>query len=61
MKEELDKQAEEFKVKKAQHRSEMKEFALQCESNDRKLLEKEEQQNEENERKIKELEAERMR
>jgi len=42
MKEELDKQAEEFKVKKAQHRSEMKEFALQCESNNRKLLEKEE-------------------
>lgn len=42
MKEELDKQAEEFKVKRAQHKAEMKEFALQCESNDRKLLEIEE-------------------
>lgn len=39
----------------------MREFALQCESNDKKLLEIEEQQNEENERKIKELEAERHR
>ena len=61
MKEELDKQAEEFRIKKARNKSEMKEFALQVEANDQKLLEKEIQLNEEQERKIQELEAERMR
>jgi hypothetical protein len=41
LKDELDKQAMEFKEKKRRTQSEMKQFALMVEANDEKLLDKE--------------------